>query len=92
MRILVLDRTIRTALVASAALLLAACGHNGASNDSNGSGGGGGGGSDAASGTDNGTSNAELGDNDMDSNLAQTDAANGTTVGSPAKAAGNGTQ
>ena len=91
MRNTVLDRTIRMMMIAGAALMLASCGHGDASNNSSGGGGGGASGNDSGSGAEGVTDNADLGDNDMDGNVAQLDQANGTTVsGQPVKSAGSG--
>ena len=78
-----LNRGIMIVLTASAAMLLASCGSHDSSNSSNGSGGsansnsGGGGGADSF---DSAAKNGDYGDNNMDSNVAQTDTANSTTA------------
>ena len=95
MRNRLVERAIQMAMIAGAVLMLPACGsHDGASNDagnhggSAGNSGGGGGGSSDSSGS--GANGTDLGENDMDSNVAQVDAANSTTVAGPKGTTGNG--
>jgi len=74
----IVTRAIHVGLVASAALIASSCGsHGGSSNNASGAGGS----SDAgADSFENEAKNGDYGENDMDSNVAQSDAANGTTV------------
>jgi len=74
----IVTRAIHVGLVLSAALIASSCGsHGGSSNNASGAGGS----SDAgADSFENAARNGDYGDNDMDSNVAQLDAANGTTV------------
>ena len=89
MRNMILNQAIRMMMIGSAALMLPSCGHDDASNNS--SGGGGGGGGSGSDGSQSGASNADFGDNDMDSNVAQMDPANSTTAdGKAAKSGGSG--
>jgi hypothetical protein len=73
-------------LMAGVALVLSACGnHDGASNAASSN-------SSGANSGDSGANGTDFGENDMDSNVAQIDAANSTTVGGPksGNATGNG--
>ena len=76
-----LKRGMMIGLTTSAAMLLASCGSHDSSNSSNGSSGsansnaGGGSGADSF---DSAAKNGDYGENNMDSNVAQTDTANST--------------
>jgi len=72
-----LGPSIRMAMLAGVILTVSACGSQG--DTSNGSSGGNTGTKDN-SGADSAANSVDYGDNDMDSNIAQIDAANSTTV------------
>lgn len=76
-------------LTAGVALVLSACGnHDGASNAASSNSGG----ANSDGSGDSGANGTDFGENDMDSNVAQIDTANSTTVGGPksGNATGNG--
>jgi hypothetical protein len=76
MRKAVFASAVRAAMIASVALIASSCGkHDDSSNGSSGNGGA------SASATDSAANSADFGDNDMDSNVAQTDTANSTMAG-----------
>ena len=73
-------RAARAMMAVGIALATAACSHGDTANNSGGSAGNASGANSGSTAADSAASNTDLGENDMDSNVAQYDTANSTTV------------